>query len=868
MAAPVEHNWILGPTQNFDFRLTRPKITSTILDVPETPFRGLDVQTFHNGVREMLGYFPGAKQASVRVSNGAVVGANRLGGVRRWDFHVADPRAYVSFNRSTGRIQINTTQAPEAILQYLDRTYFPGVARLNFRILKIDTKLFIDRTLNMENMAEEINKKLPSSVGRARYDPDMMPGLYLNWVKPHVNLIMYGNGTVLTQGLKSRDQLGLTGEILESLFRTYKVDHLQVFKYLRGTNKKDWLFKFYEPVPARQNKAGKKASMLDTRYPLAQSYTEERQGFYVRPGPDKKPRFYPLVGDLALVRTKVVRAYANAGVEMPSPVRTALGIEKGAAVKNKVEGRRAPSWNAQKNGYYVKPGPGGQPYFFKVPKRKAAALPKVIERYQKAGRRIPTPVRNIFGLTRSPEHQHGQTRPVVNKNAQGHLRINGKHYNKYTQAELLAVARRLNVANVGPKTSLRNIAQRIWGEVGLNKARPDLRINGRAVVLMANGRVKRGDRIRQWSTLNSAEKNAIARGYLTEAEYKEWEEVPAANKYAGLLYFKEARAAVKPKTPPKAKTPSPVSSPEGPSPSFDLRLEATLLMNGVGGTENDKEKLLKIFKNLPKGARGKPLRANMDRASKMFLREIKRREQLKNIREAYKARIVVPNWLPANKRNAFAQTLLNLATTPNAKGRLPNKAAIRRGISGWLRTTLPQQALAARNVENVLTGIVRRVPAWNPNVIKTPNVPSPKVKRLGTPRQKRQAPATPKKDPRENKEYVLPRSENVENLANAMISLGLRVGATNKYSWTQLRRAGVPERFRNVWFRHVADLNVPTVNVGRAALNALKTAKARANWLAVHKTLLNKETYKTLRNHKLGLNQKNKNRRAVAKAAR
>jgi hypothetical protein len=850
--------WIQGPTTNFNFRLAAPQVTSTIMDLPVTPFRTLDVQTFHAGVKEMLGYVAGGKKAVVRITNNSILGANKADQVHRWDFHVTEPKAYVSFARGTGRIQINTTQAPEVVLRFLDRTYFPGISSLPYRILKIDTKIYIDRTLNLDNLAQEIGSKVPGSVASVRYEPELMPGLYLKWAKPHVNLIMYTNGTILTQGLKSLESIGLTGQILESLFREHKVDHLKVFKYLRGTNKKNWLPKLHAPVPQRKNKEGKRAHMLDARYPLAQGYTDERAGFYVRPGPDKKPRFYPLVGDLALVRTKVARAYANAGVEIPSPVRNALGIERGAAPKNKAEGRRAPSWNAQKNGYYVKPGPGGQPYFFKVPKHKAYALPKVIERYQKAGRRIPTPVRAIFGLTRSPELQHLQAQLAVNTNAQGHLRINGKHFNKYTRAELLAIARDLNIANVGNNSSLSNIAQRILNVKGRERQRADLVMEGRPVVFMANGRVKRGDRARQWTTLNASEKNSIARGYLTDAEYKEWQELSAGDKYDALLYFKNKRAAVKPKTPsPPSSAASSVAS-----PTFELELEASLLVSGVGGTKNDEEKLVKIFKNLPRGARGKPLKADMARASKNFIKEIKRRVQLKKIREAYKARIVVPNWIPANKRNAFSQTLLNLATAPNAKGKLPTRAAVRRGLSAWLRSQLPQQALAARNVENVATGIVRRVPAWNPNVIKTPNFPSPNVKRLGTPRRKAQAPAAPKKDPRENKEYALPKTENVENLANAMIGLGLRVGATNKYSWTQLKNAGVPEKFKNTWLKNVAGLNAPN------ALSALKTAKARANWLAVHKPLLNKEAYQALKKHKLVLNQLNKNRRAAAKAAR
>jgi hypothetical protein len=838
----------------YEYRLTRPQVTSTIFSLA-TPFRTLE-PTFHEGVSELLGYLPGGKKPVVRLSKNYKLGEEKFGQVQRWDFHVKDPRAYVSLSQ-TGRLQINTTETPEAVLRFLDGTYFPGVLGLPFKIIKIDTKLNIDRALNLENLQSEIFTKVPKSKYQTvRYEPELMPGLYLKWAAPAVNFIIYVNGTVLTQGLKSREDVGLTAQVLKSLFSEFGVDRLKVFKYMRGGN---YMGLAEPPVPKGKNKEGKRAQMLDARYPPAQSYTDERQGFYVRPGPDHKPRFYPVVGDLALVRAKVVRAYANAGIAVPSPVRTLLSITAGQTPKAKAEIRRASGWNAEKNGYYIKPGPGGQPYFYKVPKHKAGARPTVIAAYQKAGRRIPSPVRNLFGIAETPEVQHLVKNRILNTNAQGHLRINGKHFDRFTKAELLRIARNLNIANVSNSATLNTIATRIMNVKGRTRNRVDVKINGLPVVLQMNGRVKRGDRARQWATLNAQEKNAIARAYLTEPEYAEWTDLTASDRYDALLAVKMGRVPSKPKTPSPAASPA-ASSAASSADNFNLELEANLRVNAVGGSSNDGQKLKNIFKSLPKGARGKPLKADIDRAAREFIRLLKMKKQLANVRAAYKAKIVVPNWLPVNKRNDFAKMLLDLATAPNAKGRFPTQAAVRKGVSGWIRTHLPRQALAARNVENLATGLIRRVPAWNPNVIKTPNVPNIGLKRLGTPRKPRAAatPSGPRKDPRENKAFALPKTENVENLAGAMANLGLAIGSSNKYSWTDLKNRGLSNRYKNVWFKHVVP--APT-------LNTLKTAKARAEWLALQKPLVNKQMYKDLQEQKKALNQKNKNRRAAARAA-
>jgi len=113
-------------------------------------------------------------------------------------------------------------------------------------------------------------------------------------------------------------------------------------------------------------------------------------------------------------------------------------------------------------------------------------------------------------------------------------------------------------------------------------------------------------------------------------------------------------------------------------------------------------------------------------------------------------------------------------------------------------------------------------------------------------------------DPRETKAYALPRnSEKVENLATAMSNLGLGIGASNKYSWKFLKNKGINNKFKNVWLRNVAS----PVN-----FNSLKTAKARANYIASRKNTLNKNALKALRARKAAANKANQNRRAAKRA--
>jgi hypothetical protein len=843
----------------YDYALTRPTVTTTTLTV-QFPFKDLSAVPLPPGVKELAGYQATGKLPIVRrlKNRNSLLGSNKLGAVKRWafqiDFKAPNSTAYVT-HYDKGQIQITCTGPHEQVLRFLHKHVYPGIWNSAVTINKIDTKMNVNRAIILDNLMAEIATKVPKAKWDGDYNPEIFSGLQLKWKdSPVLSMKIFTNGTILTIGLKKFEDVGLSARVFEGFFKKYGVDPLRVFKYAKGGG--------YEgiakpPVPMRKNLGAKKARMLNARYQLARGYNNTRNGFYVRPGPNGQPRFYPIVGDLKLVKTKTLRAYANAGVPVPASVRNLLGITEGATPAAKVEARRAPTFNSVKNGYYVKPGVGGAPYFYKMPKGIREARKTVVAAYQKAGVRIPTNVRAKFEIETSPEAKHNKRTHYVNTNASGKLRINGKQYDRYTREELLRVARNLNIAAVSNKSKLENIASEIKKMVKNFFNKPDLLVNGQPVVFFPNGRVKRGNRPRQWNTIPPAEQNAIARAFLPESNYATWVGLIPRDKYPALLAHKGERRVENVNS---AHSNSVSASSVGSNANFELALLAQGIM-GNNARGNNVDALEKILVGLPKGKQGRPLKPAVDKAIKNFKERVLVRNQLANVKAKYTAAVTVPNWLPANRRNAYKAALVKLATTPNNKGKFPTKAAIKTGIKAWLNAALPPTALAARNVENMNTGQIVRIPAWNPANRRSPNILSPALKRLGAPRAPRAAPAKPRNasDPRESKVYALPRnSEAVENLATAMTNLGLGIGPSNTYSWKFLKNRGINNKFKNVWLRNVAS----PVN-----FNSLKTAKARANYIAARKSTLNKNALKALRARKAAANKANQNRRAAKKTS-
>jgi TATA-box binding protein (TBP) (component of TFIID and TFIIIB) len=889
---------------NFDYALTKPVVTSTIISL-DVLFHDLSTEPLPKGTKELLGYTATGQLPVVRkLQNraGAPLGEANIDKVKRWAFTVEfknpDSTAYIS-HVENGKMQISATGPYERVIRLLEKSYYPGIINAPIKIVKIDTRMYINRSINLDGLVAEISRRVPSSkTPKLQYEPELMPGAYVKWSDPSATLIIYTNGAILTLGLKSLADIGATSEILQQIFGKYLVDKFKVFKYGRGLwGERNFMPALNLPKPARKNLAKKRAQGAN-RYALAiEGWNNNREGFYVRPGANGKPRFYPLVANLKLVKPKMIRAYAEAGVPIPQRVKNIFGVTGAEAPAPKVEGRRAPNWTATKEGFYVKPGPGGRPYFYQVPKGLAASRKTVVAAYKKAGVAIPNSVRNLFNIPKTPNNGAGASanetgnwkKPThwLNYDAKGVVRINGRQYDRYTRPELVQIARNIGIAEVSEKLSLAKIADVIAKYLEPYTNVPNTEINGVPVMLMANGRVKRGSRIRQWATLKPAEQNAIARGMLNSFKLEEYSKANKSAKFNYLMGAKrqmqeearnEAVAGLANETTTSARSVSSTNS------NFARNLEYTVMASELLGNTNAAQvnKFVALIKTLPKGARGRPLKPTIEKAARNFKRAQVTNAQLTNVRRAYAEAVRVPNWLPSNMHSAYKNHLVRLGTTPNAKGVLPTKEAVRRGMQAWLNASLPQGARAAYERENINTGLVVRVPAWNPANRGSPTIPNIGVKRVGPERKKRapkpkpaartNAPAVgpvkaAKKDPRENKNYPVPRTANAENLVNAIANLGLNIGPSNRYSWSYLANKGLNDRFYQNWMNYATSPNKSlTVNGAKAQLNSLKTAKARQEWLVARRTAFAPANYRNLVAYRTSLNQSNKNRRAAARA--
>jgi hypothetical protein len=104
------------------------------------------------------------------------------------------------------------------------------------------------------------------------------------------------------------------------------------------------------------------------------------------------------------------------------------------------------NWNANTpNGMYVRPGPGGVPKLYKIPKLLKQGRKTVIQAYKQAGINIPSKVKNIFGIVSSAPSS-SKTVPIkTNINNKGKFRIDELDCMRYTLAKLQTIATRLGL---------------------------------------------------------------------------------------------------------------------------------------------------------------------------------------------------------------------------------------------------------------------------------------------------------------------------------------------------------------------------------------------------------------------------------------
>ena len=691
---------------------------------------------------------------------------------------------------------------------------------------KIDGIFYINRTIFLDDLKDEL-KKIPGA--SVAYNPDItLPTVVLKLKEPKWTYQFFKNGTVLFTGIKDPSEREAPKQLFKELFLKHELIPLLVFDLAISPAIK-------KPGKGANNKKAK----LANRYPLASSWNMKPPlGFYVRPGTNGKPRLYKWRkmekeiqtgevlnrGPMGLAKKNAVmvaKAYEKVGVPVPAhtlkifrnlgiPIENVNTEKSVASVGHK--NRRAPSWNATKPGFYVRPGPGKQPYWFKIPEGLASGRKTVIKAYTDAGRNIPAAVRNIFKIPANVKTNVGEftsgLQHVVTMGLDGILRVNNRQATRLTKAELLGVARNMGIPEANSKMAPADLIALIQNKAGVYKPvrSADVLVNGMYYRFLNNGRVEKttsqGIQTRRaWATIPVDEQNKIAKALLPANLHAEYNATAKVNKFNTL----RAWAAGKRPAPPPAKKPSPVKK-KTPSPASSaggnnrnvLEFEfAARLGNNLGNlsrTGNETLFLNTVYNKLPRGARGKPLKANVNRAYKKFVKETKFTRANEPAKARFVSRIKVPNWMPVNKVKAYKNLVTGLVFQKPKPAQKDIKAAVR----AWINREVPTSpARAAREVENAITGEKRIIPAYVPKRRETPSIP------------KRTPP--PKKSPKTKEpnkilfEYALPKNRAaIQNLNNAITNLGLPTGPKNTYTWAGLVRRGLDPKFKNKWVKYVA----------------------------------------------------------------
>lgn len=700
---------------------------------------------------------------------------------------------------------------------------------------KIDGIFYINRPARLEELRDAF-KQIPGA--DASYKGDVaLPVTVLKLGEPKWTYQFFKNGTVLFTGIKDPSEREEPKKLIKKIFTESELPPFVLFNVMKSPSIKK---------PVKGGNTNKKAKLAN-RYPLAKSWNmKPPEGYYVRPGTNGNPRLYPwfvfetrggaaygAYGEggnvfstkvpiralnLKAVAPKVLQAFKNVGHPIPAAtakvfanaghplVEAPKNKPKEAALKN----RRAPSWNATKPGFYVRPGPGKQPYWFKIPEGLASGRKTVIKTYTEAGRNIPAAVREIFKIPANVKTGNvGGAQHVITMGLNKILRINNRQATRLTKAELLAVARNLGIPEANSKMAPADLISLIQSKAGIYKPvrNADILVNGVYYRFLNNGRVEKttGQGVRTqraWATIPAAEQNKIAKAFLPANLHAEYNATANANKFltlrawaAGKRPVPSPEPAPKPISPPKKKkTSSPNESNNRNTLEFEFAARLGGNLGNLSRTGNETLFLNTVYNKLPRGARGKPLKANVNRAYKKFVKEIRANRSNEPAKARYISRIKIPNWMPTNKVQKYKNLVVGLAFQKPKPSQKDIKAAVRVWINREVPTSPPR---AAREVENAVTGEKRIIPAYVPKRRETPSIP----KRTPPPKKSPKAKAP-------NKillEYALPKNRtHIQNLNNAITNLGLPTGPKNAYTWAGLARRGLNAKFKNKWLKYVA----------------------------------------------------------------
>ena len=795
------------------WKISKPTVVSTI-SVVKFPVDMSAVFTGPpRGFTEVTGFKGAGQKASTRYADGKWIGDST--GVTR----VMAKRGTQTVMITKGAVTVLGTGNPEAAYLAIAKNGWSAknLVRAKPEYRKVDGVFYINKPFDLPGLKEELRKL--SMDHTVSYNPEVktIPAVVLRIKNPQWTYQFFENGTVLFTGVKNPSEINEPVKLFKKFSLTSAAIAMERSPALR------------RPVAGKKN-----TKKLAERYPLAGTWNSLRKpyaGFYIRPGTNGKPRMYPyrfmrrdpgagvVVNEgpmnLRAVAPKVVKAFRDAGKPIPKVTLDAFasaGVSLESPKKKTVaahSNRRAPSWNATKNGFYVRPGAGQQPYWFAIPKGVESGRKTVIAAYSKAGRNIPAAVRAIFKI---PANVTVNVKPKhnVTMGLNGVLRINGRQAGRLTVAELVAVARNMNIAQVNAKMKPLEIIGWIQNKSGAKVSKNyNVELNGTKYKFLNNGRVERTvgktRTTRNWSTIPAANQNRIAKAFLNESYHGAYNLQPRNKKYWALMVYKNSLRANTPSTAAS----SAASSNSNNLANFAANIEANLRNQGhknafkalVGNNYYKNEnanRLVARLGKLPVGAK----QANVNRSIKTFAKEAVVKARRAIIEANYKSKVTAPNWIPMNKRNAYKNALLNVALRVNNKGKYPTQKKVREGMQAWINAEIPKVPTAAFTKENAVTGATIHVPAWIPPKKVSFNVP----KRVSPPRPaakpKAAGPAKPRTKKNTSKRRLNENRNNAENIGSAMIALGINTKGT--YAWNNLVRAGMNKKYKNAWSKQTA----------------------------------------------------------------
>jgi hypothetical protein len=778
------------------------------------------------GFSEIIGFKATSKTAKLRWTQGSGWIGNREGVTK-----MTLKKGQHTIILSSSSIDILGPGNYEPALLACVKSGFVSKSVLNAKptYKNINGIFYVNKPFLLDDLATEL-RHIPTSM-REKITPYAsefgIPAVVLKLKNPKWTYQFFQNGTVLFSGIKDPSELDEPRKLFKQFFTEYNITPFLVMNMRKSSA-------IGKPV----SNSGSKKTSLANRNPLAGNWSSLKNppyGFYIRPGTNGKPRFYmwkkmeqnkttrewknmgPM--NLTAVAPKVVKAFKNAGKNIPQSTinsfQTAgyplsLNVNKNTGPS---ENRRAPSWNATKPGFYVRPGPGQQPYWFKVPSGLASGRKTVISTYTKAGRNIPAAVRAIFGIGENVKTNTGGTAHKIEMGLNGMIRINGRQASRLTKPQLIAIARNMNIAQANTTMNPSQIIKLIQNKSGVKgggNRSYNLKLNEVYYRFLNNGRVEKTQAnkkgfaqrtSRNWSTIPVADQNKLAKAFLPASYHNEYKN----KKYSVILKYKNS---LKPNTPSEPNSNSDSNSNLGNLANFAAEVEHALkneqhkntLRSLVGNyyrNENANKLLVRLSK-LPVTAK----KINTNRAIKTFAKEaiIKARRNL--IEANYKSKVVVPNWLPNNIKNSYRTALMGAALQVNNKGKYPSHKAVKNAMQVWINIHVPKVGKPAYTKENVITGQVIHVPEWNPPKNPRANVP----KRLSPPRpapkKKSAAPKKKKSAPNTKKYRLNENSNNANNMGSALIGAGLNTKGS--YSWNNLVRFGVNKKYKNVWARQLS----------------------------------------------------------------